>query len=305
MKPRKKTGTLQDKATATIPGFSARMEKLEQHILLHENSKSTLTNYSRKLAQISIALECLPEHATEEQLNRYLCERIKSDKHPSLSDFKHCIYGLRLYFRVMGLPERSLKLPPIKRSKTLPVILNHNECKQLFNASEHLKHRMVLMLIYSCGLRSRELTNLRISDIDFQRKRLHIRRSKYNKDRYVPLPRLLIRGIYKYMNEYNPKEWLFNGYGEGKQFSGKGIQWVMHRCLRKAGITKDATVHTLRHTYATHLLEWGMDIVSIKELLGHERIETTLVYLHVANSNRINLFSPFDKLYENAGNAKA
>jgi integrase/recombinase XerD len=107
-----------------------------------------------------------------------------------------------------------------------------------------------------------------------------------------------------YLKESHPQEWLFNGQSEGNKFSGKGIQWVMHKALRKAGITKNATVHTLRHSYATHLLEWGMDIVSIKELLGHERIETTLVYLHVAQTGRTSLFSPFDRLYEKAQRAK-
>lgn len=305
MKTRKKTGTLVEKAIIEVPGFAEAIAQVEQKIILNEGSKSTIKNYSRKIAQVCLSLGCLPEQATDAQINSWLCDRIKSDKHPSLSDFKHSVYGLRYYFRMMDIPDRALKLPPIKKSKQLPVVLNHEECKLLIKSPDLLKHRMVLALIYSAGLRSRELSNLRICDVDTKRMSIHIRRSKYNKDRYVPLATKILPGLEKYLRECKPKEWLFNGHAEGQKFSGKGIQWVMHSAVKKAGITKNATVHTLRHSYATHLLEWGMDIVSIKELLGHERIETTLVYLHVAQSGRTSLFSPFDKLYEKSQPAKA
>jgi len=152
-------------------------------------------------------------------------------------------------------------------------------------------------LIYSAGLRARELSNLRISDIDSGRMMIHIRQSKYNKDRYVPLSPLVLLGLRKYYYACRPVEYLFNGSEPGSPLSVRGLQWILRQAVKKCKLQKGITLHTLRHSYATHLLEYGMDIVSIKELLGHERIETTMIYLHVAKPNRSNLFSPFDRLY--------
>jgi site-specific recombinase XerD len=126
---------------------------------------------------------------------------------------------------------------------------------------------------------------------------IHIRQSKYNKDRYVPLSSLMLEGLRKYFYACRPVEYLFNGNEVGSPLSVRGMQWALREAVKKCKLQKGITLHTLRHSYATHLLEFGMDIVSIKELLGHERIETTLVYLHVAKPNRSNLFSPFDRLY--------
>ena len=127
---------------------------------------------------------------------------------------------------------------------------------------------------------------------------IHIRQSKYNKDRYVPLSPLVLEGLRKYYYACQPVDYLFNGNGPGAPLSVRGMQWALREAVKKCKLQKGITLHTLRHSYATHLLEFGMDIVTIKELLGHERIETTLVYLHVAKPNRSNLFSPFDRLYK-------
>jgi site-specific recombinase XerD len=197
----------------------------------------------------------------------------------------------------MGMDERVVHLPQIRHTSKLPVVLNYEECKALFSASDLLKHRILLALIYSAGLRAQEASRLKLSDIDSGRMMIHIRQSKYNKDRYVPLSPLILEGLRKYYHACQPKDFLFNSTGPGIPLSVKGMQWVLSQARRKCKLQKGVTLHTLRHSYATHLLEYGMDIVSIKELLGHERIETTMVYLHVAKPNRTNLFSPFDRLY--------
>jgi len=152
--------------------------------------------------------------------------------------------------------------------------------------------------MYSAGLRAREASRLRIADIDSGRMMIHIRKSKYNKDRYVPLSPLILSGLRKYFFACRPVDYLFNGNAPGSPLSVRGMQWALREAVKKSKLQKGITLHTLRHSYATHLLEFGMDIVTIKELLGHERIETTLVYLHVAKPNRTNLFSPFDRLYK-------
>jgi site-specific recombinase XerD len=196
------------------------------------------------------------------------------------------------------LEDRIIKLPALKRDNKLPVVLSVPECKRLFAAGRILKHRILLCFIYSAGLRSKEVRNIRIPDIDFDRLTIHIRQTKYNKDRYVPLSPLMVQGLRKYIAAYNPKEFLFNGKEVGSKLSARGVQWTMRETLKLAGIAKEATVHTLRHSYATHLLEYGMDVDTLRQLLGHEHLTTTLVYLHVARLQGSQRFSPFDKMYK-------
>lgn len=151
-----------------------------------------------------------------------------------------------------------------------------------------------------CGLRNFELRNVELPDLDFDRKTLHIRQGKGRKDRYVPLGNLLIKGLQKYIAHENPQKWLFNGNnrkGEPCQLSSHGVYWVVSETRKKSGIQKPITAHTLRHSYATHLLEMGLDIVSLKEALGHSSIETTMVYLHISQLGRQRTFSPLDKVY--------
>lgn len=192
-------------------------------------------------------------------------------------------------------------LPSIERQKKLPVVLSQQEVRELISAPKLLKHRLIIALLYGCGLRNFECCGLEISDLDFSRKTLHIREGKGRKDRYVPLPDLLIRGIKKYLETGKPVKYLFNGKSRSGDYialTPRGIQWAMKESRQKSGIKKAVTAHSLRHTYATHLLEMGVDIVTLKELLGHEDIQTTLLYLHVAQLGRENPFSPLDKLYE-------
>jgi site-specific recombinase XerD len=191
-------------------------------------------------------------------------------------------------------------LPSIERPRKLPVVLNQNEVKQLLKAPKLLKHRLVLALLYGCGLRNFELRNLQRRDLDFDRKMLHVRQGKGRKDRYVPLSEMHIRGLKEYFLAENPTIWCFNGNDiEGKpvQLSSQGIQWIVREARKGSGIQKEVTAHILRHTYATHLLEMGLDIMSVRDLLGHADIQTTLIYLHVAQSGRQKPFSPLDRLY--------
>lgn len=167
----------------------------------------------------------------------------------------------------------------------------------MFVAPTLLKHRILLMLIYSAGLRSSELSNLKIADIDLERKTIHIRRSKYNKDRIVPLSNYMSVGIKKYLALEQPHIWLFNGKNFGSPYSSKAISGVMRKAVNAAGIAKSVTVHSLRHSYATHLIEEGLNIVTVKDLLGHSKIETTMVYLHIAQCPHVQVHSPLDTLY--------
>jgi len=304
-KLRKKTFTIVEQACHEVRGFRNLYQELDDKIRLSGQSMSTLKNYARKLAHLSLHFGKLPQYISEKEINKYLASLARQSKTPSLSDFKFAVYGLRYCYRLLGMSDKIVKLPKIKHDNKLPVVLNYKECRALFNAPDLLKHRILLSLIYSAGLRAREASNLKISDIDSGRMMIHIRQSKYNKDRYVPLSKLVLKGLRKYFYACRPVEYLFNGNEPGSPLSVKGIQWALREAIKKCKFQKGITLHTLRHSYATHLLEFGMDIVSIKELLGHERIETTMVYLHVARPNRNNVFSPFDRLYDNPQATKA
>jgi site-specific recombinase XerD len=298
-KLRKKVFTIVEQACHEIHGFKKLYEELQDKILLSGQSRSTLTNYGRKVAQISLHYGKLPQNITEKEVNRYLASIARNSKTPSLSDFKFYVHGLRYCYRLLGMNDKALKLPSIHEPQKLPVVLNRQECIALFKAPELLKHRVLLSLIYSAGLRAGEASRLKIADIDSGRMMIHIRQSKFNKDRYVPLSPMVLAGLRKYYYACQPVEYLFNGNSAGSPLSIKGMQWALREAVKKCKLQKGISLHTLRHSYATHLLEEGMDIVSIKELLGHERIQTTMVYLHVARPNRTNLFSPFDRLYKN------
>lgn len=297
-KLRKKSLTMVEEAIAQVKGFKELYQEFEDKVLVSGNSSSALRNYSRKVAEVCLHFDRLPQDISEKELNKYLADLARQSNSPSLSNFKFTVYGLRHFYRLLGLTNRLVDLPSIKVKKKLPVVLNYKECKALFRAPSLLKHRVLLALIYSAGLRVGEVSRLRLSDIDSGRMMIHIRQSKYDKDRYVPLSPLVLKGLQRYCNAYHPVDYLFNGSKRGTPITTEGIRWVVRESVKKCGFTKDISVHTLRHSYATHLLEFGMDIVSIKELLGHGRIETTMIYLHVAQSNRINLFSPIDRLYK-------
>jgi integrase/recombinase XerD len=289
--------TLVEKAIHAVAGFDVVFKKLSQQVTLRGQSKSTLDNYIRRIADISLHFGRLPEHIPDDEINEYLCALALNPKSPSRSNFKHAVYGLRYYFRLMGHNKRAIALPSLKKDTKLPVILNRAELRELFSAPPLLKHRIVLTLIYSAGLRGQEVINLKISDIDFERKTIHIRQSKYKKDRIVPLSDYMAHGLRKYLAVENPHIWLFNGKEPDGRYSVRGLSWVMRETIKKTSIKKDVNLHSLRHTYATHLLEEGLNIVTLKELLGHAEITTTMIYLHIAQCPLVKPHSPLDTLY--------
>ncbi len=289
--------TIVERAILAVPGFDAVVKKLENQVVLRGQSLSTLQNYIRRIALFCLHFGKLPEEISEEEINEYLVALALDPKSPSRSSFKHMVYGLRYYYRLLGMNKKAIALPSLKKDNKLPVILNHQELKELFSAPQLLKQRVVLSLIYSAGLRGQEVINLKISDIDFQRMTIHIRQSKGKKDRIVPLAQSMMVGLQKYLKAENPHIWLFNGKEADGKYSVRGLSWVMRENLKKTSITKDVNLHSLRHSYATHLLEQGINIVTLKELLGHADITTTMLYLHVAQCPTIKAHSPLDTLY--------
>jgi integrase/recombinase XerD len=297
--------TMVQKAIENVPGFDLVYKKLQQQVTLRGQSQSTLDNYVKSISRISLHFSKLPDQILDDEINEYLCALALDPKAPSRSSFKHAVYGLRYYFRLIGQNKRAIDLPSLKGDTRLPVIFNRSELRELFKAPTLLKHRILLTLVYSAGLRGQEVINLKLSDIDFERKTIHIRQSKYKKDRIVPLSDYMAKGLRMYIKVENPHLWLFNGKEPDGRYSVRGLAWVMRETIKKTSIKKDVTMHTLRHTYATHLLEEGLNIVTLKDLLGHAEIATTMIYLHVAQCPLVKAHSPLDTLYANKdGQAK-
>jgi len=256
------------------------------------------------VAAIALHFGCLPTALEPEQVKDYLYELQQRSKTPSQTYFKHTVYGLRFLLKTEGLPYAYLHLPAIARPDKLPVILSRREVWAMLKTAQILKHKLLIGLLYGCGLRCMEVRNIELKHLDFDRRLLHIVQSKGNKDRYVPLSVHLVRGIQQYIASQQPQKYLFEGNGnpEGKDFDGRysqrGVQWVVKTIAKSAGILKEVNAHMLRHTYATHLLEDGVNILTVQKLLGHASIDSTMIYLHVCQLPEQLPQSPLDKVFE-------
>lgn len=288
--------TLIARAKLEVPGFSDHIRKFEHQIAIKSYSASTVFSYSRGIAQISLYFKKSPLDLDPDEINEYLYT-LRQDKDLSDTYFKHAVYGLRFFFRVYDLEDRAIRLPNLKNNRKLPVVFSQEELRKLFKAPQRLKQRILLALIYSAGLRVSEVCKLKLTDVDYSRKQLHIHQSKNNKSRYVILSDYVARGLKNYIEGARPKVYLFNGKEKGTPLGHGAVQQSFRLAMTKAGISKEACVHTLRHSFATHLLEQGVDIVTIKEQLGHAHIQTTMMYLHVARVARTLAHSPLDRLY--------
>jgi integrase/recombinase XerD len=183
-----------------------------------------------------------------------------------------------------------------RREHRLPNVLSKDEIKRLLGALTNTKHKVILTVIYACGLRRSELLNLKPGDIDSERGVLIIRQSKGKKDRIVPVSERLIGILREYYRSYRPEKYLFEGQIKGEQYSASSMQKVLKEACYRAGIKKPVTLHWLRHRYATHLLESGTDLRFIQELLGHSSSKTTEIYTHVSIKSIQKIRSPFDDL---------
>jgi site-specific recombinase XerD len=295
-----------NRACHEVNGFDELLQRFERNISILGRSPRTFENYARHVAAMALHFKTLPTELDPEQVKDYLFELQKRSQTPSQSYFKHTVYGLRFLLKTENLPYDFLHLPSIPKEKKLPVILSRKEIWKMLQYADLLKHRLLIGLIYGCGLRCMEVRNIELQHLDFDRKMLHIVQSKGKKDRYVPLSEHLIRGLKTFITIENPTQYLFNGNKnvanvEQKDFdsrySQRGVQWVIKMVCKKAGILKDVHTHTLRHSYATHLLEDGVSIIMVQKLLGHERIETTMEYLHVCQLSDQKPHSPLDTVF--------
>ena len=306
------------RASSEVNGFAELLQRFERNISILGRSKRTFDNYSRHVAAVALHFKTLPTELDPEQVKDYLYELQQRSKTPSQTYFKHTVYGLRFLLKTEGLPYSYLHLPAIPKVKKLPVILSREEIWRMLQTAELLKHKLLIGLIYGCGLRCMEVRNIKLQHLDFDRQMLHVVQGKGSKDRYVPLSEHLIRGLKTFITVENPDQYLFNGNHNrnieeidalstgasrsaskdfDSRYSQRGVQWVIKTISKKAGITKEVHTHTLRHSYATHLLEDGVPIIMVQKLLGHERIESTMEYLHVCQLSDQKPHSPLDTVF--------
>jgi integrase/recombinase XerD len=207
------------------------------------------------------------------------------------------VSALKIFYReVCNAPIVVDAIERPRREHKLPNVLSKDEVKRILDAHANGKHRTMLSLIYACGLRRGELLRLRFNDIDRSRNLLIVRQSKGKKDRVVPLSDRIMAMLDDYVRAYKPKNFLFEGQKEGVPYDEQSLQSVLKQAVAKCRIRKPVTLHWLRHSYATHLLESGTDLRYIQELLGHRSSKTTEIYTHVSTSNLKKIKSPFDDL---------
>lgn len=258
---------------ATILDYSRKFEKF---LKLRNNASSTIDVYTGLLRSMLSYFKKDPISITPDMIGDW----ILTFKSPKTK--RQAWYTIaNFYGNVMGLRDYMIKIPKAKENKYIPETLNVQEVMRLIGSISNLKQRACLQLIYACGLRISEATNMRIADIDGVRLQVHIKMSKGAKDRVIPIPQDTLNVLREYYQAYKPKEFLFNGDSNHSQYSERSIQQVFHLAKHAAGIYKHVTVHSLRHSRATHLLCNGMDSALIMRFLGHSNIKTTNnFYLH-------------------------
>lgn len=275
---------------------------LEQ-LKLKAYSPSTIRTYRNEFAQLLQAIGKYPaEKLQPADLKRYLLMCI--DKGLQENTIHSRLNALKFYYeQVLGKAKFLFEIPRPKKPIILPKLLNEQELSRLFNALANKKHKAMLFTAYSAGLRVSEIARLKLCDIDSERMQIFIQRAKGKKDRYVNLSPVLLDILRKYYQGYKPKPtvYLFESGQTLAAYPERTIQQIFINAKARAGIGKDVGIHSLRHSFATHLLEKGTDIKYIKDLLGHFNIKTTERYLHVSKKKLVNIVSPFDDLWEKGG----
>jgi site-specific recombinase XerD len=252
--------------------------------------KSYLGHLRRFLAQHQ---DKLPDQLQQEHIEHYLLALI--DHGVSESYIDQTISAIKIFtVHILKRPDITISIPRPKREKKLPVVIGQQGVMKLLNALDNVKHRAILFLVYSAGLRVSEVAALKVQDIDSERMMIRVDQGKGKKDRYVILSKQALEALRIYARHTRPRIWLFPGAKEGSHLTVRTIQKVFDKAKARCGVSKDITVHSLRHCYATHSLEGGIDLRYIQELLGHSSSKTTERYTHVTQKNIMKIQSPLD-----------
>ncbi len=280
------------------------LQKFRQMLVLKGYSSSTARTYTNEFIQFLNAIKNKPApEMTEQRVKDYL-EYCYNTLHLSENTLHSRINALKFYYEQILKREKFFwDIPRPKKPFLMPNVLGENEIARLFNAVANLKHKAILFTAYSAGLRVSEVTALQIKHVDSDRMQLLIKDAKGKKDRYVALSPIVLDILRSYLKNCNPKPklYVFEGATQGQPYSNRSAQKIFQMAREKAHIQKDISFHGLRHSFATHLLEKGIDVKFIQEILGHFDIKTTMRYLHVRKEQLVNIVSPLDDLIKKGG----
>ncbi|MGC9331475.1 MAG: site-specific tyrosine recombinase/integron integrase [Bacteroidales bacterium] len=284
---------------AATPYVHACIDKFKKWLRYRRYSESTVKSYSQAIKSLMTYVspkkaEAVTEDDVVDFIHGYLIHNGYSHTYQN-----QVINAVKLFFDKVYQTEFDIeKIERPRREHKLPNVLSCNEIKRLIDPIPNIKHKTALSLIYACGLRRSELLNIRLSDVDSKRHLLIIRQSKGNRDRTLPISDNIIGMLRDYYVLYRPKTWLFEGATQGKQYSETSLEKILKTACTRSGIDKRVTLHWLRHSYATHLLEAGTGLRYIQELLGHKSSKTTEIYTHVTEKDLKKIRSPFDDLFK-------
>lgn len=271
-------------------------KQLIQQMQLKGYSPVTIKTYVSNIAQIASFYNTPADLLTVDQIRDYILLNITGKK-LSKSWMNSTISAVKILFcEVLKREWNSLDLPRPGVNKKVPVILSKEEVQRLINSKTNVKHRAILMLTYSSGLRLGEVSSLKIADIDSSRMLIHLKNAKGDKERYTILSTAALDFLRIYYRIYKPKEWLFEGRLSRNAISKRTVQEVFKQALVKSKVRKDVGIHSLRHSFATHLLEQGVALPIIQQMLGHQSLRTTSGYLHVQQYSIQGVRSPLDTL---------
>ena len=281
------------------------LEQLRRELRLRNYSPKTIKSYTSCIR--TVARYWGSRGVTDlngEDVRRYLLFALEHEG-LSASTVNQLFNALRfLYVEVLKKPFVIGSIPRPQTEKKLPVVLSQEEVKRIFSAARNPKHRVLLMLVYSAGLRVGEVVRLEPRDIDSSRGLIHVRGGKGKKDRYTVLSPLVLEHLRGYWKLYRPLRWLFEGQHAGKAYSIRSAEKVFENAVEASGIKKEVSIHSLRHSFATHLLESGVDLRYIQELLGHSSSKTTEIYTHVSQRQLGLIRSPIDQMMDSQENPK-
>ena len=273
------------------------IKKMKQKLKLKGYSSNTQRVYLSHMRKISGFLEEKLDELEQERIKDYLFFLLEKEK-VSHSFANQAISAVKFFTSEVLEKNIRLNLSRPKKEKKLPKILSKNEVKKILNSLDNEKHKTILYIIYSAGLRVSEVVNLKCEDIDIDRMLVRIKQDKGRKDRYTLLYKLSLKKLKKYFELYKPQKWLFPGAKPTKHLTKRTVQRIFKKAAKKAKINKNVSVHALRHSFATHLLENGIDLRYIQELLGHKSSTTTEIYTHVSKGEILSIDSPLDDLMD-------
>ena len=275
--------------------MGALRERMRSHMELKGLSPRTIDVYLRQMTCFVRFVGHGAETMDTEEIRSYL-HHLLSERQLSQATMSQAYSALRLFFeQILGKTWEERTIPRAKQRRKLPVVLSAAEIESLFDATRRLKYRALFMAIYSGGLRVREATHLQLEDIDSQRMLIRVRQGKGHKDRYTLLSKRALETLREYWRHARPETWLFPGLRVAGPLRTSTVQRTFKGTVKAAGINKAATPHTLRHSFATHLLEAGVSLYHIQRLLGHRQAATTAVYLHLTHGDLSRIVNPMDQ----------